>query len=133
MALQSAAVDNAPMSALHTLRQTKTLARLVLAWFALFVVVAAAAPVVNPQASALVCSAQGDVKLVNLGGDGTVPASGHTLDCVLCLSVHAPPSAVLPWGAISFAGTVCLPQMAQTPVPLRSDARLTARAPPVLI
>jgi hypothetical protein len=121
------------MSALQTLRQTKTLARLVLAWFALFVAVAVAAPVVSPQASALVCSAQGDVRLVNLGTGDAVPSSVHTLDCVLCLSVYAPPPSVLSWGARPVAGTVYVPQMAQALVPFRSDAHLAARAPPALI
>lgn len=121
------------MSALQTLRQTKTLARLVLVWFALFVAVAVAAPVVNPQASAFVCTAQGDVKLVNLAGDGTVPTSGHTLDCVLCLTANAPPPTVLSWDTLALDTNLHLLLPAQAPVPFRSDARLAARAPPALI
>ncbi len=65
--------------------------RLMLAWFALALGVAAASPLVQPRAMQLVCSAQGAVKLLVESGDGMVEAGAHTLDCALCLLAAAPP------------------------------------------
>ena len=62
-----------------------------LAWVLLSMAVAVAAPIVNPQATALVCSGTSSAKLVNVGGDDGAPAGAqHSLDCVLCLALHAP-------------------------------------------
>ena len=82
----------ARMLLLQALRQSKWIARCVLVWFALSMAVAVAAPVVNPQATVLVCSAAGAVKLVNAGDDVPQPVAQHGLDCVLCLALHAPPA-----------------------------------------
>ncbi len=81
------------MPLLQALRQSKFIARCVLVWFALSMAVAAAAPLVNPQATVLVCSAAGAVKLVSAGEDVPQPALQHGLDCVLCLALIAPPAA----------------------------------------
>lgn len=95
------------MSALHYLRQSKHIARWVLVWFALSMTAAVAAPVLNPQGLTLVCTAAGQVKLVSTsnsadaavnsastgapgGADVAAGLHGH-LDCVLCLSLYAPP------------------------------------------
>jgi hypothetical protein len=93
------------MQALQFLRQSKLIARLVLVWFALSVTAAVAAPVLNPQNLTLVCTAAGQVKLVNANSSEHVVAAtdakGATdtqgvavglhqhLDCVLCLSLQA--------------------------------------------
>lgn len=70
------------------------LARLALAWFALTLGVAVAAPMLQPQAVQLVCDAVGGVKLVALQGDGSAGGQVlHGLDCVLCLSGGAAPVA----------------------------------------
>lgn len=70
------------------------LARLALAWFALTLGVAVAAPMLQPQAVQLVCDAVGGVKLVALQGDGSAGGQVlHGLDCVLCLSGGAAPAA----------------------------------------
>jgi hypothetical protein len=82
----------ARMLLLQALRQSKWIARCVLVWFALSMAVAVAAPVVNPQATVLVCSAAGAVKLVNAGDDVPQPMAQHGLDCVLCLALNAPPA-----------------------------------------
>jgi len=64
------------MSRLQSLRQARTLIRWMLACFVLAMGVAVAAPVVNPQALSLVCSAGGSVKLVvQNGAEGRVPLS----------------------------------------------------------
>jgi len=83
------------MLTLQTLRQARTLARWVLAWFVLSVGLAVAAPLVHPQSSTLVCSAAGEVKLLVGDDDGSTPASHQLLNCVLCLALGAPPVAQL--------------------------------------
>ncbi len=121
------------MQFLQVLRQSKLIARCVLAWFALSMAVAVAAPIVNPQASALVCSASGAVKLINGGDDTSAPVSGHSLDCVLCLAFDAPPAAAAEFAVLPAAPSLHVPARALAPVPFRSDSRLAARGPPALI
>jgi hypothetical protein len=94
------------MFSLQTLRNAHRLTRFVLVWFALFVGVAVASPLVKPAATQLVCTAMGSMKLVQADADdqGTVPL--HTaLDCPACLPLIAPPLAtapeVLPLGGLS--------------------------------
>ncbi len=67
---------------------TRRLARLVLAWFALTLGVAVAAPLVSPNGLTLICSAGGSVRLV---ADADAPVVGATLDCPLCVFSGAPP------------------------------------------
>lgn len=73
------------------LRSARFLARLVLAWFALVVGLAAAAPALHPQALDLVCTGSG-MKLVPVdAGDGDAPQPAG-LDCPLCVAVLPPPA-----------------------------------------
>jgi hypothetical protein len=83
------------MPTFHTLRHARALAHVVLAWFVLSVGVAIAAPVVQPQSLILVCSVGGEVKLLSIGDDSSVVPAGHSLDCVLCLSLNAPPPSLV--------------------------------------
>lgn len=70
---------------------SKTLARLVLAWFVLFVAVATASPWVQPVELQLVCSAAGEAKLVSLDDDGVASQHvGHLLDCPACMPSGLP-------------------------------------------
>ena len=96
------------------LRQTKTLARLVLVWFALSLGVAMASSLVAPKATELVCTSGGMLKLVAMdGNDSAVPSHG-TMDCALCLPVALPPAP-------------CTLQLAQ-PSPLSHALQATAAA-----
>lgn len=83
------------MLTLHSLRNTRLLTRLVLVWFALFVGVAVASPVVHPEGAQLVCTTAGQVKMVQLDADGQEALDGPhgLLHCPLCLPVAAPPMA----------------------------------------
>ena len=67
-------------------------ARLLLAWFALYLGAAAAAPLLAPGGYAVVCSADGSARLVQTDDDG-VPAGAArpSLDCPLCVPASAPP------------------------------------------
>ena len=117
-----------PMSAL---RSRCLRARWVLVWFALFLLVAVAAPLFRPQGVTLACTGAGVVKLV-LPSDDAVgnPVPGHTLDCPLCLTASAPPSApvelVPPLPDLAYA-LVAVP-VVHIAARLRSPAQ--ARAPP---
>ena len=82
------------MTAMQKLRNAHLLARFVLVWFALFIGVAVASPLVNPEGVQLVCTATGSVKLVQPNNDGEDVAGGlHGMHCPLCLPFSAPPFA----------------------------------------
>ncbi len=81
------------MTFMQSLRNAHHLTRLVLVWFALFIGVAVASPLVNPEGVQLVCSTAGSVKLLQLDADGEeAQSSHHGLHCPLCLPVAAPPA-----------------------------------------
>lgn len=114
---------------MQALRNATLLARLVLAWFALALGVALAAPVVQAQGLELVCSGGAGMKLVAAGADDSVP-SGHTLDCPLCLGLDAPPEA--PSGALPRVPVADALRHAAVPAQrtARAAAPLPARGPP---
>lgn len=121
------------MSTLHTLRQARSIACWVLAWFVLSVGLAVAAPIVQPQSIALVCSAAGEVKLVSGTDDGSTAGTGHLLDCVLCLVLDAPPAVT-----VQVAAPVSPLAYALMPIPAahiawRTASPLPARGPPALL
>jgi hypothetical protein len=79
---------------MQPLRQVQLTARCVLLWLALFLGVAIASPLVQPQAMQLVCSGSAVSKLVaDNGNDNYAKAMAvlHGLDCPLCVGVGAPP------------------------------------------
>ncbi|MCT9811706.1 DUF2946 family protein [Acidovorax sp. Be4] len=78
---------------MQILRNSISLARLVMVWFALTLGIAVASPFVSPQTMEMICSASGGMKMIVVGDDGQqVTANGqHSLDCPLCLSANAPP------------------------------------------
>ena len=118
-------------TALQSLRRLRWLVRLVLAWFALSLGVAAASPLVHPQAMELICSGAGAFKVIVKTDDGAQEMQSHTLDCPLCVHVGAPPPAAV----------ATLPQPhplahALRPIPAahiaaRTAAPLPPRGPPV--
>ena len=80
---------------MDTLRATKTLARLVLAWFVLTLGVAMASPVVATKTFEMVCSDGGPMKFIAVDQNGDVTAvSQHTLDCAMCLPASLPAPVV---------------------------------------
>jgi hypothetical protein len=117
------------MFTLQSLRNAHRLTRLVLVWFALFVGVAVASPLVNPEGVQLVCTTAGSVKLVQLDADGEeAQSSHHGLHCALCLPVAAPPVvsvsvsvhvglsyALLPSEQARLASLIGLPWQARAP------------------
>jgi hypothetical protein len=85
---------------MQTLRNTRYLARLVLAWFVLALGVAVAAPMVNPQSMELICSTGGAMKLIVKSAASQDPADSgqvrHTLDCPLCATALMAPTLEIP-------------------------------------
>lgn len=104
-----------------SLRQARFLARLVLAWFALAIGVAVAAPVVQPKAAGLLVCSGGTMKLL-VQGDGDDTAL--TLDCPLCATPAGPPPVIAATGV-----QVGLSYAVQ-PVPAARLAARTAAPPP---
>jgi hypothetical protein len=76
------------------LRNTSNIIRFVLVWFALSVGVAIASPMVQPNAMDMVCTSTGSMKLVVQGDADSSTSASPTLDCPLCASISAPPSAL---------------------------------------
>ena len=122
-----------PMTLLQAIRQSKLAARSVLAWFVLSMSVAIAAPVVQPQSSVLVCSASGAMQLVDASNDDGVAPEHHTLHCVLCLALNAPPTPAANVAFLPLVSAAHAAYSARSIWVFRSDATLAARAPPALI
>ena len=71
----------------------QSFARLVLVWFALFIGVAIASPIVNPTETQMVCTSAGGMKMVVAGSDDSAldkTPIGTNMDCPLCAPVHVP-------------------------------------------
>jgi Protein of unknown function (DUF2946) len=112
-------------SLLQTLRRATALVRWVLLGFVLSLGVAIASPIVNPQASQLICSASGGMKIIVTTADGSTEVASQSMDCPLCVSIIAPPpvlkSTFEPVQALSYA---------LQPIPAAIIAQRTAAPPP---
>lgn len=119
---------------MHALRNSVSLARLVMAWFALTLGLAIASPLVHPQAMELVCTAGGSVKLVVVNGEeGPAVSAQHSLDCPLCLAVTLPPAHVSPsWAQPQPLGRALQPIVSARIASL-VGAPLPPRGPPLLL
>ena len=80
--------DNEPM---QTLRNARFLTRFVLVWFALFIGVATATPLVQPGNWQMICSAGGGMKLIDTDQPDGEPRLSMGMDCPLCATVAPPP------------------------------------------
>lgn len=122
---------------MHTLpswRKAHHLARFVLLWFALYLGVAIAAPLVQGQGLQLVCTATGSIKLVATGATDDAgaggSAAGHSLECPLCAGPGAPPAAAGFGLAMLARPPFALPAQPATRVALHTAAPPPARGPP---
>jgi hypothetical protein len=122
------------MSTLQTLREARAIVRWMLVCFVLSMGVAVASPLVNPQSLELVCSATGNVKLVNPAAKAgtTNPSQGHALHCVMCLPVSAPPAAEVRAVGASDLGQVFTAARPAVAIWRLADPT-SARDPPALI
>ncbi len=116
---------------MQTLRLARSLARLVLVWFALALGAAIASPFVQPKSIELVCASGGAMKLIVKSADGSEAASSHTLDCPLCATVSAPPPAFAPVTAAPSSLAHALRPLAAAHIAGRAAAPLPPRGPPL--
>ncbi len=119
---------------MYFLRQSHLITRLALVWFALFVCVAAASPLVNPQSMEMVCSGFGVMKLViqdqSQSDEGLGVASAHTQDCSLCGAVGAPPPVAINLPALPQPLAYALQSIPAARIAALTGAPLPARGPP---
>ena len=111
------------------LRAARHLARLVLAWFVLFVGVATAAPFLEGADLAGLCSASASQPAGS--GDPADGLPGHGLHCPLCLPTIAPPPPLLaPAIAPAPLPPYVLQPIAAARIAALAAAPLPARGPP---
>ncbi len=79
---------------MQTLRHAHWLTRLLLVWFALFIGVSVASPMVKPVAGQMVCTAMGGMKMVMDGDDGKDVQPAASMDCPLCAPMVAMPASL---------------------------------------
>ncbi len=116
---------------LQSLRRSRTLARLVLAWFVFAMGVAVAAPTLQPLALGSVCSATAPASGGSAPDGSAAMDAHHGLQCVLCLAAGAPPSTPVA-ATLGFSGaTVHLAVRSQVPALAVRPSPLLARAPPI--
>jgi hypothetical protein len=111
------------------LRRSCIVARWVLAWYALFVGVSIASPLIEPTTLQMVCSM--GMKMVVVDSEGTAADEAHGLDCPLC-APFAPTSRT--W-ALSFARPDALAHALRPAVAAHlawvTRSPLPARGPPL--
>jgi hypothetical protein len=112
-------------SLLLTLRRATALARWVLLGFVLSLGVAIASPIINPQATQLICTATGGMKVIVTTADGSTEVASQSMDCPLCVSIIAPPPVL----KMSFEPAQPLSYALQ-PIPAAIIAQRTAAPPP---
>ena len=115
---------------MNSLRSSKIIASLVLAWFALFLGSAMASSLIKPGSMQIVCSAGGGMKMMDMDGDGGQLQASASMDCPLCAPVAAPPSspssALLKPSALEHV----LHPIAAAHIPALTAPPLPARGPP---
>lgn len=109
---------------MQTLRHAHHLVRFVLLWFALSVGVALAAPLVQPQALQLVCSAAGASKVIVGDADEQSGSVQQAIHCPLCVGLGAPP----PMESVAFS--LAPPRGYALPLQSPVRAAAVAAAPP---
>jgi hypothetical protein len=114
------------------LRNSLYLARLVLVMFVLSVGVAIASPILKPEATVLICTSSGLMKLVALDEDTDPPVNDHKLDCPLCVCVSAPPPVASTSLSEPFPLSFAMPFITATHISFTSSPPLPSRGPPPL-
>lgn len=108
---------------MHALRTSRNLARLILGWFVLVLMLATASAIAHPKAMQVLCLGNSGTKLVMVSSETGEPVkasgSAHALDCPLCLTLVPPPAVV----------TAYKPPEQSAGVFFRVNAQRIARAP----
>jgi len=113
-------------------RIARTIARCVLAWFALYLGVAVASPVVMPGRYQVICSAEGITRLGASDHDGSGQAAA-SLHCPLCTPAAAPPPPAPMLDAVPAASPLAyaLRSIPAARLAALAAAPLPARGPPL--
>jgi hypothetical protein len=114
---------------MEALRRAQRLTRLVLAWFALSVGIAVAAPVLQPLGDDVICSGSSAAKsMASEHADAAGGGHHHMKDCASCALTGVPSAPV------TFAASTPPADMPAavlpTSVAVRSGSPFSARAPP---
>lgn len=109
---------------MQILRNARFLTRFVLVWFALFIGVATATPLVQPGNLQMICSAGGGMQLIDADQPDGEPRLSMGMDCPLCASVVPPPPPV---DAVGFFAS----PLAHVLQPVEAARRAAATAPPL--
>jgi hypothetical protein len=118
------------MSTLQTLRNAHVLTRLVLVWFALFIGVAVASPMVHPQGGQMICSTMGMKMVTAEDGSADKSPASSGMDCPLCASVVTPPLPVSPQFDVSSALAYALRPIPAAHIAWLTGSPLPPRGPP---
>lgn len=102
-----------------------------LAWFALTLGVATLSPLVHAKSMEIVCSANGQFKLVLLGEQAPNELTKHQLDCPLCILADAPPSIHRTLSPLRVSGTAPTPHVFPVQAVAATAAPPPARGPPL--
>ena len=114
----------------RTLTRMNRLARLVLAWFALTLAVAALSPIVHPKPMQLVCSVDGAHFITSDGEKLDKALQHHTLDCAMCMAVMLPTPFVRAFESTPLPQGVEFAARAVARVAALAGPPLPARGPP---
>jgi hypothetical protein len=110
----------------------RRLARLVLAWYVLFVGMSVLAATLQPKTMEVVCSSMGVMKLV-VQGEGKGPLVSSGMDCPLC--AHAtpalPPPRLAALAHVPDARAYIVQRLPQALLLARTAPPLPSRGPPV--
>ena len=91
-----------------------------------------ASPLVNPQATQLICTGTGVMKVIIMTDDGAQEVRSQSMDCPLCASLASPPPVLRcsaePFSPLSYA----LHAAPAAVVALRTASPLPARGPPIV-
>ncbi|WP_353237289.1 DUF2946 family protein [Limnohabitans sp.] len=115
-----------------TSAQLHRLARLVLAWYVLFVSVSVLASTLQPKTMEVVCSSMGVMKLVVQGeGEGPLVSSG--MDCPMCAhaSPALPPPTLAALAHVPDARAYIMQRLPEALLLARTAPPLPSRGPPI--
>jgi hypothetical protein len=117
---------------MQSLRNVRSLARLMLAWFVLSLCVASAAPAFAAPPPHDLCTSDGGLKAAGADDQGTHSADDAGAHCPLCLLLAGPPTPQLLPATLPQPGGARPIGVATAPAVSAAAAPLPARGPPHL-
>ena len=115
---------------MHSLRQTKFIARLMLVWFVFSIGIASASPLVSPKAMELVCSSGGVMKLVSSDSNNADKHDNIMPDCAMCMLAALPAVPASTTHNTAGVSSHTLRPIAAAHIPSATAPPLPSRGPP---